>query len=106
MDSDGKFRKEVADFLKKNGYTEVLETNKSSEVLKEHVANPFNLVIVEWEIQDLGGDLFLRKIAKHNGRKCRIVVIFDGSSSVHIETKVGCYLVKPLEAQDFDKLLR
>ena len=105
LDVDGDFRRMVADFLKGKGYDEVLETQDSQEVLDRHLADPFQLIVVEWEIPDLGGDIFLRKIARHNGRKCRIVVVLDGSNSVHIETKVGGYLLKPVSLNDLEKIL-
>ena len=95
----------LAEWLQQSGYS-VVCTTIADEALEWHRKNRFDIILLDWSIGGAGGgDSLLRRIKKLNGNKCKIVLMLDGSASLHLETKVSGFLMKPFTITDLQNAL-
>jgi DNA-binding response OmpR family regulator len=95
----------LAEWLQQSGYSVVCATT-ADEAFERHRKNRFDIILLDWSIGGVGGgDSLLRRIKKLNGNKCKIVLMLDGSASLHLETRVSGFLMKPFTIADLQKTL-
>jgi len=100
VDEEVKLAKIVSEWLEDVGY-EVLHSNSVASAIDIYADNIIDVMLVDWHIEREGGaEWLLERVRKMNGSKCKIVIMLSGSASLHIETKVSGFLMKPFTSKD------
>lgn len=96
--------------LRSLGFRLIEEAASGAEALALLAATPFDLVISNWRLADLGGRDLLRAIRKTpGGANTPVVVVTPVTAEVvseAAETGVSAFLPRPIASQPLDDVLR
>lgn len=87
--------------LRGMGHSPILAVSVDGAAEKFAVEHP-DVLIVDW---DCGGEDVLRRVSLSNGNRVSVMVLVGNSASIHTETPVNAYLLKPVDLNQLSSFL-
>jgi two-component system, chemotaxis family, chemotaxis protein CheY len=111
VDDFATMRRIVKNVLKQIGFTNITEMENGREAIKELKANPYDLVLCDWNMPEMTGIEVLNEVRAEPSLKDLPFVMVTAEAQKDniieaVKAGVTSYVVKPFTAETIDEKLR
>jgi two-component system chemotaxis response regulator CheY len=107
VDDSGATRRVVRKILAQLGYKSIDEASDGAAALKKISEEHFNLIISDWNMEQMSGDELLRRVRADKNYESLPFIMMTADSTIDKIVKakhsgVSCFIRKPFNAQELE----